>query len=488
MTVLQRKQLFKIVASTVGLLAAGFAGSHPTTTAAEDRSDADSKRPNILFLLSDDQRPDTIAALGNKTIRTPHVDALVARGTTFLNATCANPICTPSRAEILSGASGFANGVLDFGGRINSNMALWPEAMKQAGYRTAFVGKWHNRGTPAQHGFEDTRGLYTGGGGKWMVQSFDWNGRPVTGYRGWVFKTNKGKPQPERGVGLSSNISEDFADAAIDLVKQKSDQPFFIQVSFTAPHDPLLIPHGYESMYNPAKIPLPENFLPRHSLDHGNFDGRDEKLFEQPRTPKMVRDELAVYYAVISHMDAQIGRILESLEETGQRKNTIVLFASDHGLGGGSHGIRGKQNMYDHTIRVPLIFAGPGIPEGKRTQALCYLRDLFPTTCDMAGVDVPAQVEGKSLLPVITGKVDTVYPHVFGYFRNFQRMIRTDRWKLIEYPQINRRQLFDLEHDPHELKNLAGEERHKEIEHELTHKLRDWQKQKNDPVLTKYEH
>jgi arylsulfatase A-like enzyme len=449
-----------------------------------DNARADEKRPNILFLLSDDQRPDTIHTLGNGLIQTPHLDRLVREGTAFTRAVCANPICTPSRAEILSGCTGFRNGVLDFGRKIDPALALWPRTMQQAGYRTYYVGKWHNDGRPTQRGYDETLGLYAGGGGALNTKpAVDRAGRPVTGYRGWVFQTDDGKKFPEKGVGLQPDISADFADAAIELLQRKSDKPFFLHVNFTAPHDPLFLPTGWKKAYPPAKMPLPPNFLSRHPFDHGNFDGRDEKLFAWPRTKKETQGELAAYYAIISHMDAQIGRILDTLDKSGQAKNTVVIFASDHGLGMGSHGIRGKQNMYEHTVNVPLLIRGPGLPAGKQRDAQCYLRDLFPTACELAGIDIPKTVQGKSLKPVLTGEVKSLYPHVFCYFRRHQRMVRTDRYKLIHYPHINRDQLFDLKADPHEKNDLSADEKHAATFARLKKILREWQREMNDPVL-----
>jgi arylsulfatase A-like enzyme len=443
-----------------------------------------------LFLLTDDQRPDTIHALGNPIIETPNLDRLAKEGMAFSRAICANPICTPSRAEILTGASGFRNGVFDFGRTIHPEVALWPKAMREAGYHTWYVGKWHNDGRPTERGFEKTNGLFTGGGGKWWGDADypqhprDFNGRTVTGYRGWVFQTDERKLLPEQGVGLMPDISQSFADSAIELIREKPAEPFFLQVCFTAPHDPLLMPKGFEKKYDPAQLPLPKNFLAKHSFDHGNYNGRDEQLFEWPRTAEMVRKELAVYYAVISHLDSQVGRILKALEETGQRDNTIIIFSSDHGLAVGSHGLRGKQNMYEHTINVPLIFSGPGIPRGKQSSAQCYLRDLFPTVCELAGVSLPKSVQGKSLVPVLQGKQESVYDHVFGYFRNSQRMIRGEEYKLIEYPEANRWQLFHLPTDPWELTNLAEDPRHETQRTQLLATLRAWQKEMRDPILS----
>ena len=452
------------------------------TTAVDSLAAPPRRGPNVLFLLSDDQRPDTIAALGNRVIKTPHLDALVRRGTTFTQAVCANPICTPSRGEILSGCSGFRSGVIDFGGKLDPQLVLWPAAMRAAGYVTTYVGKWHNDGRPIQRGFDGTTGLYRGGGGKFWKDQTDWKGSPITGYRGWIFQDDAGKLFPERGVGLTPNISGLFADAAIDVIRRKTDQPWFLQVSFTAPHDPLIMPPGFENIYSIDQIPLPPNFLPEHPFDYGNLRGRDETLLPFPRTPQMVRDVLRMYYSVISHMDRQIGRILAALEETGQADNTIVIFSSDHGLGVGSHGIRGKQNMYDHTAGVPMILAGPGIPRGARRKAQVYLRELYPTTCDLVGIDIPATVEGRSFAPVIRGNAESIHDSVFCYFRDVQRMVRTDRWKLIHYPKVDQWQLFDRIADPHEMNNLVDDVEKSEVLATLRLELTELQRAYRDPL------
>lgn len=441
------------------------------------------RRPNVLVLVSDDQRPDTISALGNKHIQTPNLDLLARSGSVFTRAVCGNPICTPSRAEILTGCSSFHNGVLDFGRKMNPKLVLWGDAMRRGGYRTYYVGKWHNDGRPIQRGYDATEGLFTGGGGKWWKDQTDWKGRPITGYRGWIFQSDDGEKYPDLGVGLTDDISAKFADAAIRVIEKKADKPFFLHVNFTAPHDPLIMPPGFAGKYDPKKLPLPPNFLPEHPFDHGNFDGRDEKLLPWPRTKEDVQEELAYYYSVVAHMDQQIGRIFETLKKTGQWDNTLIVFTSDHGLAVGSHGLRGKQNMYQHTVGVPMIFRGPGVPQGKSFDAQMYLRDIYPSVCDLTGTPIPATVQSRSIKPVLTGKTKSIHPHVFCYFRNFQRMIRTDRWKLIHYPQIDRWQLFDLKSDPFERQDLSGDARHAKVLADLRGKLRAWQKEVNDPAL-----
>ncbi len=223
--------------------------------------------------------------------------------------------------------------------------------------------------------------------------------------------------------------------------------------------------------------------MERHPFDHGNYAGRDEKLNTWPRKKSDIRRDLATYYRVISDMDAQIGRIVKALADHEKLKNTVIIFTSDHGLAIGSHGLMGKQNMYEHTIGVPLIFAGPGIPRNERRTAQIYLRDLFPTTCALAHISIPNTVEGQSFKPVIEGRKTKIYEHTFGYFKDKQRMVRTDRWKLIYYPDLQRYQLFDIKSDPDELKDLSNITVHREIKERLKNTLLRWQQEVNDPLV-----
>ena len=443
-----------------------------TATTAHAEYPNGQKYPNVLLLLTDDQRPDTIAALGNPIIKTPNLDRLVHRGSVFLNATCANPICTPSRGEILTGCTGLRNQVFDFGRTLDPNLKTLPEPFNDAGYSTWYCGKWHNDGRPGKHGYRSTRGLYTGGGGKWWKPQTDYRGHPISGYKGWIFRDQNDQPLPELGVGLTPNISATIADAAIDVI-ESSTSPYLLHVNFTAPHDPLLIPRGFENLYDAANIPLPENFQSDHPFDHGNRGGRDEVLLPVPRTKQLVQADLAAYYAVLSHMDEQIGRIIAAIDNKGQAESTIIVFCSDHGLAMGSHGLRGKQNMYEHTIRVPMILAGPGIPKGKKLKGQAYLRDLFPTLLDLTGLK-PIDCDGKSQVPVLRGQRTSMYDFTIGYFRDSQRMIRTDRWKLIQYPIANRTQLFDLRNDPLELKDVSALAEHAERRTQLSKQLNQW--------------
>lgn len=440
-------------------------------------------RPNVLLIVTDDQRADTIHALGNQQIETPNLDRLVSHGATFRHAISPNPLCRPARAELMTGVSSFRNGVPG-SGTLDSKLVTWAETMRRAGYRTWHVGKWDSGGRPHDHGFEESSGLFAGGGRN-LPQTFpvDASGHKVTGYVGYVFQDDDGHKFPERGVGLTPTMSATLADSAIELLRREDDRPFFLQLNFTAPHDPLLVPPGLDQRYGPHDIPLPKNFLPEHPFDHGNLRGRDEQLWPWPRTPELVQADLAHYYAVLTDLDRQIGRVIATLETAGQLQRTLIIFTSDQGLAIGSHGLRGKQNMYEHTITTPLVLAGPGVPEGKSFDAQVYLRDLYPTVCKLVGLPAPTGIDGRSLTPLLNGTAQAIHEVAFTYFGDVERAVRTDRWKLIYYPKLERYQLFDLQADADERHDLIDKPAHADTVADLKQKLAELRAAAGDSTL-----
>lgn len=429
------------------------------------------ERPNILFILSDDQRHDTIHALGNAEISTPNIDKLVDNGCAFTRAYIMGgtqgAVCVPSRAMLMTGRTMF-----HVGDHIEKEYACWPALFGKAGYATFGTGKWHNGAPSFARCFESGANIFFGGMTdhlKVPLQPFDAAGR---------------YPKSAQYIGAKFD-AEIYADSAIKFLEgHKSDKPFCLYLSFTSPHDPRMAPPDFAKLFTPADLPVPKNFLPQHPFDNGEMAIRDEKLAPFPRTPEVVREHLAAYYAMVSHMDAQIGRVLETLEKTGLAKNTIVVFAGDNGLAVGQHGLFGKQSVYDHSVHVPLVFCGPGIPKGKRSDALCYLIDIFPTLCEMTGVTVPETVEGKSLLPVLKGEKDAHRESLFFAYRNLHRGVRDARYKLIEYFVKGARhtQLFDLAVDPIEMKNIAEDAAQAGTLKRLRGELADWQKKLDDPI------
>jgi arylsulfatase A-like enzyme len=426
------------------------------------------EKPNVLFLLSDDQQYDAVHALGNDAIQTPNLDKLVQRGCTFTRTYCAGAlvgaVCQPSRSMIMTGRSLFRSPI-----EIPANLPTMPETLDKAGYTTFATGKWHNSPPVFARLFrQDADNLFFGGmtdQTKVPLQKFDPTGK-------------YDKKDEHIGDGFSSTL---FADAARKFLKgHKGDKPFFLYVAFTAPHDPRTPPKEFADKYDPKKIPLPKSLMPQHPFNNGDLTGRDEMLAPWPRTPEIVKQHIADYYGMITHMDAEIGRILKTLEDTGHDKDTIIVYTSDHGLALGRHGLFGKQNLYEHSMRPPLIFAGPGVPQGKKSDALVYLYDLFPTICDLTSTPIPDTVEGKSLVPILKGKEDKVRDTIFLAYKDIQRAVRTDRWKLIRYTQINKSQLFDLKDDPDELKDLAGDPKYADKLKEMTALLVEQQKKFGD--------
>jgi arylsulfatase A-like enzyme len=397
------------------------------------------KRPNVLFLFTDDQRADTIAALGNPVIQTPNLDRLAKSGFVFSNAYCMGStvpaVCLPSRTMLLSGRSLY---------HLQGNTApSFPKTMGEGGYITYHHGKRGNTPQMIQKEFQHDKYL--------MDQEDRTSGYP-------------GKP---------------IADEAIRFFKDwKKEKPFFMYLAFANPHDPRVVNDKYRAKYDEAKMPLPKNYRPFHPFDNGELLVRDEKLAPWPRTPEEVRRHLTDYYGVITYVDYEIGRILEALKETGESGNTVIVFSSDHGLAIGSHGLFGKQNLYEDGMKVPLIFSGPGVPKG-RSDAFAYLYDVYPTVCELAGLKVPPGLDGRSLAPVIKG-AKNVRDTVFLSYRNVQRAVRRGDWKLIRYPQVDRTQLFDLQTDPHEMTDLAGDPKHAARVKEMLALLEKQQKEYGD--------
>jgi arylsulfatase A-like enzyme len=344
--------------------------------------------------------------------------------------------------------------------------ATWPTSFKKVGYRTFWTGKWNTFGRPADFGIDETSRVFKGGMGSHKM-TFVEDGKKVTGFS-----------------------SELFADAAIRFLKtvSENERPFFATVAFTAPHDPRTPPPLYKQMYDPSTISAPPSFMPVHPFDDGYFNIRDEKLLPRPRDRDEVAEEIAAYYGMITHMDDQIGRILDALDATGKRKNTLIIYLGDHGLALGNHGLLGKMSMYSHSTETPLIIAGPGIPKGEVRDALAYLHDLFPTTCSLAGIPVPDSVEGLDLSPVIRGERKDVRDYIYCANSNLQRMVRDQRYKLMRFYRDEKRKMgsnryafFDLVKDPHELHDLIDAPKHQKRIADFKDRLAEWQERMGDP-------
>ncbi|NOY95416.1 MAG: sulfatase-like hydrolase/transferase [Chlorobi bacterium] len=399
-------------------------------------------KPNILFLFADDQRADALGAAGNTYIKTPNIDQLAQNGIRFTNTYVMGghhgAICAPSRAMLMSGKSLFH--VYD---RLDG-VTTMPMYFNRFGYETFGTGKWHNNANTFEASFQKGKNVFIGG----MSDHFNVPCRDLG---------PDGKLSEPIIKGYSTDL---FAGAAIDFINEyassKKDRPFFCYVAFTAPHDPRSPRKDYIGMYPDESIPLPGNFKGLHPFEFDNLNIRDETLGPWPRTPELIRASLADYYALISHVDDKVGEIIETLKKNGLYENTVIVYAADNGLALGSHGLLGKQNLYEHSTKVPLIFSGPGIPKEKVTDALVYLYDIFPGLCDLCNLPIPEGIDGQNIAPLIKGKPGGVRNSLYTVYRNTARAVRTKDWKLIRYPQRNYTQLFNLEEDPLEINNLAA--------------------------------
>ncbi|MHC4477277.1 MAG: sulfatase-like hydrolase/transferase [Planctomycetota bacterium] len=417
-----------------------------------------SKKPNILFIFADDQAFDTVGAMGCDEIETPNLDRLVKEGVTFTHAynmgSWSGAVCVPSRTMLNTGLFLWhAHKVYpDTDSQYRQQGKLWSQLMEKGGYDTYMTGKWHLR-ADAEKAFGVAKNIRPG----MPNQTEAGYNRPIEGM------PDVWKPWDKQFGGYwqgGKHWSEVLGDDAVEFIgaASKSDKPFFMYLAFNAPHDPRQSPKQYVDKYPLDKVDVPENYLAEYPYKDAIGCGkklRDERLAPFPRTHYAVKVNRQEYYAIITHMDTQIGRILAALEKSGKADNTYIFFTADHGLAVGHHGLMGKQNLFDHSVRVPLMVVGPGIAANRKIDARVYLQDIMPSTLEVAGIDKPGHVQFKSLMPLIEGKVEKSYEAIYGAYLDVQRMVTEGNYKLILYPQIRKVLLYNLKKDPHEMDNLA---------------------------------
>jgi choline-sulfatase len=462
-------RLYSLTKLVCILLAAGL-----TASAAD--------KPNILFLFSDDQSHETIRALGHLDIDTPNLDRLAARGAMFTRSynmgAWHGAVCVASRTMLVTGRTLWgARAIEDSLDKESAAGRLWPQRMAARGYETYFSGKWHILTDPEKC-FGHVVNIRPGMPGA-VKEGYN---RPRAG------QPDPWSPSDPKFGGFwkgGKHWTEVLGDDSIAFIEKaaKSDKPFFMYLAFNAPHDPRQSPKEYVDRYPLERIKVPENFLPEYPGKEAMGAGkklRDEQLAPFPRDENAVKVHRQEYHAIITHMDTQIGRILDALEKSGQADNTWIIFTSDHGLACGHHGLMGKQNMYEHSLRVPFLISGPGVKAGAKIDAPIHLQDAMATALDIAGADREG-IGFQSLLPILEGKSDGL-DAVYAAYMDLQRAVIHDGWKLILYPEARVAKLFHLPEDPLEMKNLAADPAMLGRKKELFAKFRELQKRYGDPL------
>lgn len=488
-------------------------------SACTERATPADRLPNIVFLFADDLTYQAIHALGNETIHTPHLDRLVQGGTTFTHAynmgAWNGAVCAASRAMLNSGRSVWRANRFRQNWIKGDTFALqhtWSKLMEGAGYDTYMTGKWHVD-AKAESIFENVRHVRPG------MPRDRWNHREMVnrfaelaqsgddpqsimpqGYNRPLGPDDQSWLPTDTAMGGfwegGKHWSEVLKDDALAFIHQAKTQvhPFFMYLAFNAPHDPRQAPQAYLDQYPLESLALPKSWRPKYPYQNESGNGpslRDAALAPFPRTEYATKVHLQEYYAIITHLDEQIGQILDALEASGKLDETYIFFSADHGLAVGEHGLMGKQNMFDHSIRVPLMLKGPGIPSGGKVEADVYLQDIMATSLELAGIPQPDYLEFKSFLDLAENENSpSHYEAIYGCYIDYQRMIRKNDFKLIVYPKAEKVLLFDLKNDPHEMEDLAEKEAYQAQTQQLFEDLMVLQTQMDDTLdLTElYEH
>lgn len=445
-------------------------------------------RPNILWYCTDQQRFDTIAALGNPHVVTPTVDRLVAEGTAFTHAYCQSPICTPSRSSFMTGMyPARVHNTRNGNDTFPSHPPLISKLIADAGYDCGMVGKFH----------------LTSSGYRTEPRLDD-------GYRYWKFSHAPRDDWPaghdyadwvrERGGDLNAlresaeRVPPEFhqttwaSERSIEFIRQQRGGPWLLNVNIYDPHPPFIPPKAYADRFDSATMPGPyfqtSDLEQQAKLAAIDFQGKAQTPDEHDALAQQAR-----YYAMIAQIDDQFARILAAVDETGQRDNTVVIYTSDHGETLGDHGLMYKGcRFYEGLVRVPLVMSWPGRFEASlRSSALVELLDLTATVVELAGLQQPEYMQGRSLLPILRGEApaeshrefvrseyfDSLAPHFTGGSGTFGTMYRDRRYKLCVYHGHGLGELYDLHDDPWEFNNLWDDPAHERLKHELIHRSFD---------------
>ena len=435
-------------------LASAFTGCASTVRARPPR-------PNVVLFLPDQMRAQAMGCASDPNVRTPHIDALARQGVHFRNTLANTPVCCPARAILQTGMYAHRNGMMANDLRLREDLTTIAEVLRGQGYRTGFVGKWHLDGGPRQPGFVPPGP---------RRQGYEFWAANQCSHRHFDAHYFRDHPDP---IPMGKFETEGWTDLGLEFIEagRKDERPFFLNIQLGPPHDPYKAPPEYEALYDPEKITLRPNW----------------KQGDGPRSPR--RQEIASYYAMVTAIDGQVGRVMKALDEWGMADDTIFVFTSDHGDMLGSHGLRLKRKPWEESIRVPGIIRYPRqVRAGREEQALFSHIDMVPTLLSLCGAPAPPGVQGTDLSAVVTGAStsanDSVYFQIFGPYENTGvaggwRGVRTARHMFARYrdrPWV----LYDLAKDPYELNNLAGDPAAKPLVEEMDRRVAAWMERTGD--------
>jgi iduronate 2-sulfatase len=453
---------------------------------------------NVLFIASDDMRPQ-LGCYGDTVVQSPHLDALARRGLVFNRSYVQQALCSPSRIALLSGRYPASTGIFEIGRTLRTTMpdiTTMPQHFKNHGYHTRSLGKIYHVG------IDDDA--------SWTVPA--WHSKqprtsPETAQAIAKFVADakaKGVEIPRRGPGARNSVIPAFeavpcadddlldGDTAKNAIEQLREhaknpaRPFFLAVGFANPHVPWIAPKKYFDLYDPAKLPLATNeFLPKGAPDFAATSGNDFRGYAgvpQGELPEPYKRQcLQGYFAAISYVDAQVGRLLATLDETGLAKNTVVVFWTDHGYYMGEHTWWGaKHNNYEGATRNALIIATPDRKSAaQRTDALAQSVDLAPTLTELCGLPAESGFQGRSLRPVLDDPKASVNEAAFSWYPKSGYLgvaMRTDKWRYVEWTKPGaptERELYNMVHDPQNDLNVAAKPEHEKVLASLSGKLRE---------------
>jgi choline-sulfatase len=460
---------------------------------------AETPRRNVLFLVADDLNCD-LHCYGHPQSRTPHLDRLAERGVRFSHAYCQYPLCGPSRASFLTGRRPNETQILTNpkSGRFSTDYTAspnfrefipdtvtLPQLFRKNGYRVARVGKLFHYGVPGQIG---TSGLDD-------VESWDYVVNPAGRDKAEENKVFTLTPGKSYG-GTLSWLAADGTDleqtdgltatAAISLLEAYQNQPFFLAVGFFRPHTPYVSPRKYFDQFSAREISLPHlSADDRTRVPAAAYAGAKKE--QETMSDELRQDAIQAYWAAISFMDAQVGRVISALERLGLEENTVIVMISDHGYHMYEHGLWQKMSLFENAARVPLIIRVPGAAgNGKSTDSLAELVDLYPTLADLCGLKTPEYIDGVSLKPVLENPAATVKDAAFTQILRRKTegySVRTPRWRYTSWDEGREgEQLFDMQADPAETTNLANDPQHAQTVSELRQRLQRYVGDRKNPI------